>query len=90
VDNSEEEDIPLPFKALPIEHQPIFCENTAQSTVSNNVRVVVSQSAMSDNVRVVVSIDDVLQSRNHYPLLDDLRKQADLLLNFNRQSFQNP
>ena len=92
VENSEEEDIgptPFPFKALPIEHQHIFCENTAQSTVSDNVRMVVSQSAMSDNVRVVVSIDDVLQSRNHYPLLDDLRKQADLLLNINRQSFQN-
>jgi hypothetical protein len=106
VENSDEEDIgptPFPFKAIPIEHQHIFCENTSQSTVSDNVRMVVSQSAMSDNVRmvvsqsamsdnvrVVVSIDDVLQSRNHYPLLDDLRKQADLLLNFNRQSFQNP
>ena len=105
VDNSEEEDIgptPLPFKALPIEHQPIFCENTAQSTVSNNVRVVVSQSAMSDNVRVVVSIDDVPESRIQNPLFeelrkhadllltDDLRKQADLLLNIRNQSPPNP
>jgi len=86
VDNSEEEEDALfPFKAL-----PIGSENTAPSQVSDNVRKVVSQSAMSDSVRVVVSIDDMLQSRNHYPLLDDLRKQADLLLNINRQSFQNP
>ena len=86
VDNSEEEqDTLFPFKAL-----PIGSENTAPSQVSDNVRKVVSQSAMSDSVRVVVSIDDMLQSRNHYPLLDDLRKQADLLLNINRQSFQNP